>query len=188
MALEITDTFYTTDRQEWRQWLAKNYQTAEEIWLVFPKKASGLPRLPYNEAVKEALCFGWIDSIQKSLDEDRTAQRFTPRKPGSTFSQTNKERLRRLVAQGKVMPELLDEINEVLAEPFIFPDDIKAALQANEQVWRNFQKYSGPYQRIRIAYVDWARNRPDEFEKRLNNLIKKTEQDKQFGYGIEDFY
>jgi hypothetical protein len=63
-----------------------------------------------------------------------------------------------------------------------------AVLQANKQAWENFQRYSGPYQRIRIAYIDWARERPEEFEKRLNNFIQKTEQDKQFGYGIEEFY
>lgn len=73
-------------------------------------------------------------------------------------------------------------------EYFVFPKDIKAALRANEQAWGNFQKYSGSYQRIRIAYVDTARKRPEEFEKRLANLIKKTEQNKQFGFGIESYY
>lgn len=186
--MEITETFYTADRAEWRQWLADNYKTAAEIWLVLPKKASGRPRLPYHESVEEALCFGWIDSIQKTLDEESTAQRFTPRRPNSGYSQINKERLRRLVAQGKVMPEFLDEVNEVLAEPFVFPADIKAALQANPPAWENFQNYSDAYQRIRVAYVDWGRNRPGEFEKRLANLVKKTAEGKQFGYGIEDFY
>jgi uncharacterized protein YdeI (YjbR/CyaY-like superfamily) len=186
--MEITKTFYTAERGEWRKWLMYNYKTAEEIWLVFPKKASERPRLAYKDAVKEALCFGWIDSIQKTLDEESTAQRFTPRRPKSGFSQTNKERLRRLVAGGKVMPEFLNEVNEVLAEPFVFPADIKAALQANEQAWKHFQSYSEAYQRIRVAYVDWGRNRPGEFEKRLNNLIEKTAQNKQFGYGIEEFY
>lgn len=186
--MEITDTFYTADREKWRQWLAENYKTAEEVWLVFPKKASGLPRLPYHEAVEEALCFGWIDSIRKSLDDDRTAQRFTPRRPDSGYSQTNIERLRRLVKQGKLMPKVKASLGDLLDQKFEFPADIEAALRANEKAWQNFQSFSGPYQRIRVAYVDWARKRPGEFEKRLNNLIKKTEQGKQFGYGIEDFY
>lgn len=186
--MEITETFYTAEREEWRQWLAANYQTAEEIWLVFPKKASGRPRLAYKDAVKEALCFGWIDSIQKTLDEESTAQRFTPRRPKSGYSQTNIERLRRLVDQNKVMPELLDEVNEVIEKPFEFPADIEAALREDEQVWQNFQSFPGAYQRIRVVYVDWGRNRPGEFEKRLNNLIEKTAQNKQFGFGIEEFY
>jgi uncharacterized protein YdeI (YjbR/CyaY-like superfamily) len=182
------NTFYSAERSEWREWLAENYKTAEEIWLINPRKESGLPRIPYHEAVEEALCFGWIDSINKRLEDGQTAQRYTPRRPTSSYSQTNKERLRRLVAQDKVLPEFLDKVNEVLAEPFHFPEDIKAALQANEQAWANFQNYSAPYQRIRATYVDWARKRPDEFEKRLNNLIKKSEQNKQFGFGIKDFY
>jgi uncharacterized protein YdeI (YjbR/CyaY-like superfamily) len=186
--MEISETFYTADRDEWRQWLAENYKTAEEIWLVLPKKASGQPRLPYHESVEEALCFGWIDSIQKTLYEESTVQRFTPRRPNSGYSQTNIERLRRLTAQGLVMPEFLDEVNEVLAQEFVFPADIEAALRADEQTWQNFRSYSGAYQRIRVAYVASRRKKPEEFEKRLNNLIEKTAQNKQFGYGIEVFY
>jgi uncharacterized protein YdeI (YjbR/CyaY-like superfamily) len=86
------------------------------------------------------------------------------------------------------MLEVLDSIGDQLEEQFIFPADIKAALQANPQVWENFQRYSDAYQRIRIAYVDTARKRPGEFEKRLNHLIEKTEQDVQFGFGIESYY
>jgi len=179
---------YVINREQWRQWLKENYQTAKEIWLIYPRKHTGSRRIPYNEAVEEALCFGWIDSITRSIDEDRYSQRFTPRNPGSKYSQTNKERLRRLIEQGKVMPEVLATIASAIEAEFHFPADIKAALRANEQAWRNFQKYSGSYQRIRIAYVDGARKRPEEFEKRLRNLIRMTEQDKQFGFGIEDYY
>jgi uncharacterized protein YdeI (YjbR/CyaY-like superfamily) len=186
--LKITDIFYPANREEWRQWLAEHYQTAEEIWLVNPLKHSGLPRLPYHEAVEEALCFNWIDSTNKKLDENSNIQRFSPRRPNSGFSQTNIERLRRLTAGGKVMPEFLEMVHEVLNEPFVFPGDIMAALQADEQTWQNFQSFSEPYQRIRVAYVDWGRRRPGEFEKRLANLVKKTAEGKQFGYGIEDFY
>ena len=186
--MEISETFYAADRDEWRRWLLENYKTATEIWLVNPLKHSGLPRVPYNDAVEEALCFDWIDSTNKKLDENRNAQRFSPRRPRSGYSQTNKERLRRLVEQGKVMPEFLEKVNGVLAEEFVFPADIEAALRANERAWENFQSYSGAYQRIRVAYVDWGRRRPGEFEKRLKNLIEKTEQGKQFGFGIEDFY
>lgn len=186
--MEITDTFYAANRQEWRQWLKENYQTADEIWLEYYKKHTGVPSILYNQAVEEALCFGWIDSIRKSIDQDRFAQRFTPRNPESGFSQTNKERLKRLIEQDKVMPDVLDSFSDVDPEAYEFPPDIMAVLQANKQAWENFQRYSAPYQRIRIAYIDWARVRPEEFEKRLNHFIQKTEQDKQFGYGIEEFY
>jgi uncharacterized protein YdeI (YjbR/CyaY-like superfamily) len=186
--MEITDTFYTADREEWRRWLMENYKTAADIWLVYPLKHSGLPRVSYNDAVEEALCFDWIDSTNKKLDENRNAQRFSPRRPRSGYSQINKERLRRLVEKGKVMPEYLEKVQAVLAEEFVFPADIEAALRANERAWENFQSYSGAYQRIRVAYVDSGRRRPGEFEKRLKRLIEKTELGKQFGFGIEDFY
>ena len=183
-----SNRLYVTDRSAWREWLRENYTTAQEIWLVYPRAHTGKSRIRYNDAVEEALCFGWIDSITRTIDEDRYSQRFTPRNPGSAYSQTNKERLRRLVEQGKVMPEVLEALGNVLDEEFVFPPDIEAALRSNEQVWENFQSYSGAYQRIRIAYVNTARVRPEEFEKRLNHLIRKTEQDKQFGFGIEDYY
>jgi uncharacterized protein YdeI (YjbR/CyaY-like superfamily) len=186
--MDPTKRLYVTNREDWREWLAVNYKTAVEIWLVYPRKHTGEQRIPYNDAVEEALCFGWIDSITKTIDEDHYSQRFTPRKPRSTYSQTNRERLRRLIEQGKVIPEVLTTLGDVLEEPFVFPPDIKAALQANEQAWKNFQRYSGAYQRIRIAYVETARKRPEEFKKRLNHLLKMTEQDKQFGFGIESYY
>ena len=182
------NTLYLHTRQVWRQWLQANYQTAAEIWLVYPRKHTGQPRIPYNNAVEEALCFGWIDSITRTIDEDHYAQRFTPRKPRSTYSQTNKERLRRLITQEKVLPEVLATLGNLLEAEFLFPPDIEAALRANETAWHNFQKYSGAYQRIRVAYVETRRNKPEEFEKRLNHLLKMTEQNKQFGFGIEDYY
>jgi uncharacterized protein YdeI (YjbR/CyaY-like superfamily) len=179
---------YVATRAEWRLWLQQNYTSATEIWLVYPKKHSGIPRIPYNDAVEEALCFGWIDSITKGIDADRYSQRFTPRKSRSNYSQTNRERLRRLIEQGKVMPEVLDTVRAVVNEVFVFPADIEAALRANAQTWAYFTSYSGSYQRIRVAYVESARKRPEEFEKRLRNLINKTAQNKQFGFGIEAYY
>jgi uncharacterized protein YdeI (YjbR/CyaY-like superfamily) len=181
-------TLYVSNREAWRQWLQENYQTATEIWLVYPRQHTRIPRIPYNDAVEEALCFGWIDSTTGTIDEDHYCQRFTPRRPRSAYSQTNKERLRRLIAQDKVLPAVLATLGNLLEEEFVFPPDIEAALRANEQAWQNFQKYSGAYQRIRVAYVDAGRRRPGEFEKRLKHLLKMTEQDKQFGFGIEDYY
>jgi uncharacterized protein YdeI (YjbR/CyaY-like superfamily) len=83
-------TLYLVDRTEWRRWLRKNYKTETEIWLVYYKKDSGKPRIAYNDAVEEALCFGWIDSTVRSLDKERFAQRFSPRKPKSGYSQAKR--------------------------------------------------------------------------------------------------
>jgi uncharacterized protein YdeI (YjbR/CyaY-like superfamily) len=176
------------DRVTWRRWLTANYQTKDEIWLQYHRAHTRKPRVAYNDAVEEALCFGWIDSTVKSIDEDRYAQRFTPRRDRSRYSQTNKERLRRLIDQGQVMPEVAAQVTDVLDEPFVVPPDIEAALRVDPAVWQNFTGYADTYQRIRIAYVDSARNRQDEFDKRLANLLRKTAADTQFGFGIETYY
>ena len=77
------ETFYTNDRNEWRAWLLAHFETAREIWFVFPLGEAGEESLSYNDAVEEALCFGWIDSTNRKLDELHCIRRFTPRKPGS---------------------------------------------------------------------------------------------------------
>src|SRR5512146_1141025 len=94
-------------RAEWRSWLRKNHRSAKEVWLVFHRKSSGKQRISYNDAVEEALCFGWIDSILHSLDDTRFAQRFSPRKPNVPYSPANQERLRKLIAQGKISKGVL---------------------------------------------------------------------------------
>jgi uncharacterized protein YdeI (YjbR/CyaY-like superfamily) len=186
--MEITKTLYVTNREDWRNWLVENYRCKSEIWLIYYRKQAEEPRIPYNQAVEEALCFGWIDSIIKNIDQERYAQRFTPRNPKSEFSQTNKERLKKLIKEGKVIPEVQASLENAGLDDFDYPTDIMAAIRENKQAWENFQRSSGSYQRIRIAYIDGARKRPGEFEKRLKHLIKMSAQNKQFGYGIEEFY
>ena len=186
--MEISKKFYAATRAEWRAWLADHYQSEDEIWLVYYKKESGKHRIPYADAVKEALCFGWVDSNLKTIDDESFAQKFSPRKAGSTYSQPNKERLKLLLAEGLVIESVCEGLGDVDPEAYIFPEDIMDVLKANQQAWANFQQYSPPYQRIRIAFIDTARKRPDEFEKRLNNFLKMTAQNKQFGIGIEEFF
>jgi uncharacterized protein YdeI (YjbR/CyaY-like superfamily) len=186
--MEIAETLYVATRDEWRAWLEANFETADEIWLVSYLAAIGQPSVTYNDAVEEALCFGWIDGIRKKLDEERHAQRFTPRRPGSPYSQTNKERFARLRAAGKVHPSVLERVRDVRPEDFEIPDDIVAALKAEPGAWEFFSATSPSYQRIRAAYADHGRPRPGEFEKRLANLVEKSSAGKQFGYGIEGYY
>lgn len=177
------------DREAWRSWLEQHYLTEREVWLVYYKQHTGKPRIPYNDAVEEALCFGWIDSIVKSIDEDRYAQRFSVRNPKTPYSQANKERLRNLIKQGKVVEEVLATLGNLEEEPFEIPKDILEAVQANEKAWKNFQAFSESYIRVRIAFIDGARKRPAEFEKRLRYFIRMTEKNKQFGFGgIEKYY
>jgi uncharacterized protein YdeI (YjbR/CyaY-like superfamily) len=186
--MKITNTICVTNRHAWRDWLKEHYHTDKEVWLVYPRKPSGKPRIPYNDAVEEALCFGWIDSTVKTLDAEATVQKFSPRKRHAVYSQTNKERLARLIKQQKVMTDVLETLGNLDGEAFEIPADIGKALKANKRAWRNFQRYSGPYQRIRIAFIAGARNRPEEFKKRLSHFLRMTEQNKQFGFGIESYY
>lgn len=181
---------YFPTREAWRAWLAEHFETATEVWFVHPNKNSDKQAISYNDAVEEALCFGWIDSTVKSYNETERIQRFTPRKPKSPYSQPNKERLRWLLENNKIHPKIIEHVRLVLSEPFVFPDDILHRLQTDDEVWHHFQQFSESYQRIRIAYIDGARKRPEEFEKRLNNFIQKTKENKKitgFG-GVEKYY
>jgi len=181
LGVEITKTLYVTDREEWRQWLSEHHASEPEIWLVYFRKASNKPRISYNEAVEEALCFGWIDSTYKDIDEECFAQRFSPRNPKSPFSPMNKERARRLIEQGRMTRAGLDKLGDSLDDAFEVPPDILEALQADEQVWENFQRFPESYKRIRVGWIDGARHRPEEFRKRLRYFIKMTAKNKQYG-------
>ncbi|MBQ6292386.1 MAG: YdeI/OmpD-associated family protein [Lachnospiraceae bacterium] len=184
------ETFYTADRNEWRKYLEEHFETTDEVWFVFPVKASGEPALSYNDAVEEALCFGWIDSTNRRPDELHCIRRFTPRKKGSPYSQPNIERLIWLEEQGLIHPKVRDSVLPVIRAPFVWPEDIMEALRQDETVWENYQKFSKPYKRIRIAYIEAARKRSEEFQKRLASFIEKTRRNKLItGYGgVEKYY
>lgn len=181
---------YFENRDDWRKWLADNFDTALGIWFVFPCKSSGEKSVLYNDAVEEALCFDWIDSTIKSLDKGHKIQRFTPRNPKSTYSQANKERLKWLLDNGMIHPRFEDKIRTVLSEPFVFPNDIIDKLKGDKTVWENYLHFPEAYKRIRVAYIEAARMRRAEFEKRLNHFIRKTKENSVitgFG-GIEKYY
>ncbi len=181
---------YFENREDWRKWLTNNFETTNEVWFVFPQKSSGKKSILYNDAVEEALCFDWVDSTIKSLDSEHKVQRFTPRNPKSTYSQANKERLKWLLENKMIHPAFEDKIQNILSEPFIYPNDIIDKLKEDKIVWKNYQHFSEAYKRIRIAYIEAARKRPAEFEKRLTHFVSKTKENKKitgFG-GIEKYY
>lgn len=187
--LTVMELFYTYKREEWRKYLSGHFETADEIWFVFPMKESGEKSLSYNDAVEEALCFGWIDSTIKHIDELHRAQRFTPRRKGSPYSQPNIERLIWLDEHNLIHPKVRESVLTLIETPFVFPDDIIDEIKKDEIAYQNYQKFSDSYKRIRVAYIDAARNRPEEFEKRLRNFIAKTHQNKIIkGYGGVDKY
>jgi uncharacterized protein YdeI (YjbR/CyaY-like superfamily) len=177
-------------RTEWRNWLQQNFNVENEVWLVYAKKSTGKERIQYNDAVEEALCFGWIDSTNKTLDKDHTIQRFTPRQAKSSYSQPNIERLKWLAEKKLIHPPFLETVQEIISKEYVFPLDILDEIKKNKTAWKNYKDLSDSYKRIRIAYIDSARKRPGEFAKRLHNFIQKTEENKLisgFG-GIDKYY
>lgn len=185
--MELKKTLYVVNKKDWRLWLSKNHNKEKEIWLIYYKKSSGKPRISYNDAVDEALCFGWIDSAAKSIDDEKYAQRFTPRRKGSLLSQLNKERVRKLISEKRMTKFGLDAIAHAFDSKTDEPNDFKIspdilkAIKNNKDAWNNFQKLPESYKRIRIAYIGHRRENKEEFEKRLNYFIKMTAKNKRFG-------
>jgi uncharacterized protein YdeI (YjbR/CyaY-like superfamily) len=190
--MTITETLYVTTRAEWRAWLEQNHATAPEIWLVNPNQKSGRPRLAYSEAVQEALCFGWIDSTVKSIDSVTAAQRFTPRRKGSQLSMPNKFRIQALLEQGLMTEAGIQSVRrwletdekgrlQVSFGDFHLAPDIEDALRSNPEVWEHYQQFDEQYRRLRIAFIEEARSRPDFFRTRLNYFLKMTAKGKRYG-------
>ncbi|MFH0808211.1 MAG: YdeI/OmpD-associated family protein [archaeon] len=185
--MEISKTIYLIERKDWRKWLARNHDKEKDIWLVYYRKSSGKPRISYNDAVEEAICYGWIDGIVKGIDEERFAQRFSPRRKKSNLSAINRERIADLIENGKMTEFGMKAIEGLFDEDykmnFIIPQDILYELQKDKQTWEKFQGFSERYKRIRIEYIEMMRNRNrKEFDKRLNYFAKMTRKNKQFGF------
>ena len=187
--MEIKNTLYTTNRKSWRKWLAKNHKKEKEIWLIYYRKATGKPRISYDDAVLEALCYGWIDSTAKKINEESFAQRFSPRRKNSVLSQMNKERVRELMKENKMTKAGFEAIAHVFnpktdkTEKLIIPSDILKTLQANKNAWKYFQKMPLPYKRIRIAYIEgYKKYDINIYKKSLAYFIKMTEKNKRIGF------
>ncbi len=184
--MKIGKKLYVKERNAWRKWLAKNHKKKREIWLVYYNKASKKPRIAYNDAVEEALCYGWIDSTAKKIDDKMFAQRFTPRNPKSPVSEMNKERIRIMIKQKRMTSYGLKAVSRFFdkkkKEKFVIAKDILAALKENSEVWKNFIAFPESYKRVRIGYIESQRRHNHEaFKKSLNNFVKRTAKNKKFG-------
>ena len=176
------------DRSEWRHWLEENFETADEMIVAIPPRGSDRG-VTYNDAVEEALCFGWIDSVTGNLEGYSYTKRFTPRRKDSPYSRPNIERLIWLDSEGMIHPKIRPGIADLITAEYIFPEDIVDEIRRNDTAWKNYLGFTEPYKRIRVAYIDAARGRPEEFEKRLRTFISKTEQNRIIGgYGGVDKY
>jgi len=175
-------TLHVTSRREWRAWLTKHHQSETEIWLIFHKKHTGKPRISYEDAVEEALCFGWIDSIVKRIDDEKFAQKFTPRRDGSRWSALNEARLRKLVREGRMTEAGLAKIDLVAlgkeaqrSEESGLPAFVKQALMANVKAWEHFRNITPSRQRAYIRLITDAK-KDETRERRLQEVIARLEQ------------
>ncbi|MDB9513069.1 YdeI/OmpD-associated family protein [Kamptonema animale CS-326] len=181
------ETIYAKDRREWRAWLEKNCNTSRGVWLIYYKVKSNLPSIKYTEAVKEALCFGWIDSKVKSLDEERYMQIFTPRQPKSVWSKLNKQYIEELVTQDLMTEAGIKKIEAAkqdgswtlldAIEALIIPQDLMQALEANETANRYFQAFSNSNKKSILFWIDSAK-RPETRLKRIEQTINLAAENK----------
>jgi uncharacterized protein YdeI (YjbR/CyaY-like superfamily) len=184
---EQLESIYASDRNQWREWLAKNHLTTSGVWLIYYKVKSGIPSVKYSEAVKEALCFGWIDSKVKSLDENRYQQIFTPRKPKSVWSKLNKQYIEELIAQGLMTEFGLAKIAEAkkdgswnsldAIEALTIPTDLQQALEANSSANVNFAAFSNSLKKNILFWVESAK-RPETRLKRIEQTVTSAAQNK----------
>jgi uncharacterized protein YdeI (YjbR/CyaY-like superfamily) len=182
--MEVTSKFKAPSRADWRSWLATNHETETEIWLVIDDRPAQ-PTVTYLDSVEEAICFGWIDSIAKRISDFEKAQRFTPRRPRSNWTELNKERARRLIRLGLMTDAGQGKLPD-LSIRFEIANDILTAINADPDAKTYFEKFPDLYIRVRIGYIEEMRKRPEEFARRLDNFIRKTAAGKMFGNWNDD--
>lgn len=187
--MQIGETLYVTTRAQWRAWLSEHHALAKDIWLIFYKKYSGKPRISYDDAVLEALAYGWIDSIVKRVNDEYYVQRFSPRRSTSTLSQMNKERIRELISEEKMTKAGLAALAHVYnpetdkKEKFVIPLGILKALKKDFSAWVNFLKFPDSYQRIRVEYIESRkRHGTAMYTKALRHFVQMTAQNKRIGF------
>lgn len=186
------DLLYVRDRAEWRAWLEKHHASEKVIWLVYYKKHTGKPRIPYDDAVEEALCFGWIDSIVKTLDGDRFIQKFTPRTNTRKWSRLNLERVKKVLREGRMteagrakLPADLETPTSVAPPKWVsaespLPDLFASALNSNPAAAENFWKLAPSYRRKYVGWVMTAR-KEETRQRRLAEAIRLLERNEKLG-------
>lgn len=192
--MELKETQYAINRRDWRTWLRKNHDSKKEIWMVFYKKHTGKPGISYDAAVEEALCFGWIDSIVKKIDEEKFARKFTPRKSRSRWSELNKKRARKMIDEGKMVETGLARIRDAKesgewfksvlmgarSEELKVPPYFEKALEVNAKARKNFNNLAPTYRRHFIGWVSSAK-REETRKRRLQEAVQLLEQNKKLG-------
>ena len=178
--MEFRNLLKAQNRDELRQWLLTNYNKENECWVVV-KRGRPVKTFWYIDAVEEAMCFGWIDSTTKKMANGVTAQRLAPRRKGSLWSELNKERCRRMERLGRMTAAGRAVLPDMTEKGFVIDNDILKALQADAEVWRNFQNFPALYQRVRIDTIQIKKKQPELFQSRLQKFLDNTKAGVMYG-------
>lgn len=180
--------YYPSTREKWRQWLKDNHATSPGIWIIYYKKGSQKPTVSYDDAVEEALSFGWIDSTTNALDEERYTQLFTPRKAKSNWSRINKKRVEKLIKMGTMTPAGLEKIEIAKkngswtimddVEDLIVPDDLELEFKKNKKAQANYNNFSNSVKKQALWFIVSAK-RPETRKRRIEKVIKALEKNEK---------
>ena len=189
--IELATALLFKTRDEWRSWLEKNHTILTEVWLIHYKKSSRNKSLNHFDAVEEALCFGWIDSKLKKIDEERFILKYSPRKSQSVWSKINKETAEKMISLGKMTQAGFDTIEEAKKHRLWdtaytnlvkerLPSDLKKALMVNITAWINFKHFANSY---RNMYIGWVKNAKtvETRKKRISQVVKNSLDNKKPG-------
>jgi uncharacterized protein YdeI (YjbR/CyaY-like superfamily) len=184
MTSELTTLHFET-RKEWRAWLAKHHASSPGIWFLFHKSHTGRKSIPYEDMVREAMCFGWIDSLIKRLDDDRYAMKVTPRQSTSKWSNLNRKRWAELKAAGLLTAAGLRAAptgNTYAAKPAVsdLPGYIAKAFQEDTEAWEFFQELAPSYRRNFVGWIHSAK-RPETRERRIRESVRLLAARKKLG-------
>ncbi len=174
------DNFHPLTRDDWRRWLHTNHDLSPGIWFVFFKKHTGKPRVTYDELVQEALCFGWIDSLGRKFDDERSKLLFTPRKPKSVWSKPNKERVAAMIASGLMTEVGLEKIKTAKkdgswdalnsSDNLEMPDDLMMAFAKNKKALENFEGFTASARKMILYWLGTAK-RDETRNARLAQIV-----------------
>ena len=185
------NTLYISNRAGWRRWLKNNHNKEKDIWLVYYKRHTKKLSIPYDDSVEEALCFGWIDSIIKRIDDERYARKFTPRTNITKWSLSNKKRLTRMIRQGQMTKIGLEKVDEVVLnkkdsevaerkKKIIIPRYLKHALISDNITWNNFNNLSPSHKRQYLGWITAAK-KDETRQLRIKEAIVLLKENKKLG-------
>lgn len=190
MAVDDYERVEVSTRAAWRRWLKGNHERSPGAWLVSWKQATGRPSVAYEESVEEALCFGWVDSMQKTVDDERSRLLFTPRKARSKWSRPNKERVERLLAAGLMAPAGIAAVERAKenggwtalddVENLVVPDDLAAALAKRKGARETWEGFPRSVKRGLLAWVVDAK-RPETRAKRVDEIAREAAAGRRAG-------